>query len=350
MTDFFIGFIIHVVFAIFIKEAFMSQSLFGLLPDKTPVTSYKISSGTLEARILDYGASLQGLDYLGIPLILSHPNIEGYLEDTTYQGALVGRNAGRISEGKLIIDGHVHILAQNNKSCNLHGGGKGFDKQLWTVKGHRADSIELGYHSLDGEEGFPGAVDITVCYTIKGSALHINYSASCTKTTLINPTQHTYFNLSGTKSSILNHVVRIDADSFAALGEDFAPLTPTLVEGTPFDFKSPKAVGRDISQPQPQLQLAGGYDHPFFLSTKAPQITAHSPESGITLNISTDRSAVIFYTGNFLKDRFLHRQGLCFETQECSNACFHPSLARGAVFTEPDKPYTQHTVWEFSKI
>ncbi|MGL5720958.1 MAG: aldose epimerase family protein [Brevinema sp.] len=322
---------------------------FGTLKDGRKVCAYTLSSSKIKVSVLDYGAIIRGLSFENTPVILGFNSLQEYIDDTSFQGAVAGRHAGRIENGHLHIDGHTYQLEQNNGSCHLHGGGEGFHQRIWDVTSYSETHITLEYKSPSGECGYPEDLHITLSYHLEDNNFIMKYTGVSSGKTICNPTNHTYFNLSGEPTNIEDHILRIDSDYIIALDDTMAPQSRMDVTGTPFDFRKPKAIGRDIGQNHPQLTLASGYDHPFALNQTQPQIYAYSPKSKISLTVSTDQPAVIFYAGNFLKDKFLFRQGFCLETQNFPNAVNQPSLANANTFTTPENPYQQTTCWSFNR-
>ena len=266
-------------------------------------------------------------------------SLRDYVLADGYLGAIVGRTANRIANGKFKLDGKVYHLYLNNGKNSLHGGKVGFSHRLWNVKPEDGEEprLVLSLVSPDGEEGYPGTLNVTVVYELlSNNALAIRYEATTDKKTIVGLTNHTYFNLGGYASGkIYDHVLQIEADSYLPTDEGLIPTGVFQpVEGTPFDFREPKAIGRDIDADNADLKTAGGYDHCFCFTggaTKEPvlRIMAYEPNSGRILKVYTDQPAVQFYSGNFLGGSEFPMKGgypcqkqtaFCLETQAFPNA------------------------------
>ena len=314
-----------------------------------PVHRYILQSGSLRAAVLSYGATLQMLEYDGEDRILGYDTLEGYLGGGSYQGAAVGRYANRIAGGRFRLGGREYDVGRNEKGVgHLHGGETGFDKRLWTaqVEDDGAEpAVRFTRVSPDGEEGYPGNLTVSLAYRlVDGDTLRLTYTAESDQDTIVNLTNHAYFNLDGTHTAgtmgtdtILDTRVRIAAETFTPVDERLIPtgeLRP--VEGTPFDFRQEKAIGRDIYMADEQLRLGQGYDHNFVLGLnrcRRHAASAYSPSSGVRLDCYTDLPGVQFYTGNALEEsgdkggRPLHKnQGFCLETQFFPDSPNQPSF------------------------
>ena len=288
-------------------------------------------------------------------IVLGFDTLEPYLKPHPYFGALVGRYGNRIAKGEFRLDGNVYHLPKNNGENTLHGGNESFGKKLWSIREVPAAdgaALELVYTSPDGEEGFPGTLKTKVTYTLtEASELRIDYEATTDKPTVLNLTNHSYFNLAGPGSGdILGHVLRIDADRFTPVGKGLIPTGEVRsVAGTPFDFRTPTPIGARIDAPDPQLQLGGGYDHNFVLNGEAGKlrlvVRVSEPRSGRVLEVLTTEPGVQLYTGNFLDGSvvgkggkaYARRTGFCLETQhfpDSPNQAAFPStvLRPGATF------------------
>jgi aldose 1-epimerase len=292
----------------------MTKDIYGKLPDGRPVTAYTLDNGLLKAEILDLGATLNRLyapDRKGkMENILStFDTLEERLAGSQYQGETVGRYANRIADARFTLHGKEYRLTPNegNRNC-LHGGGE-FSRDLWRVNSCTDSEIELRYASPAGAHGFPGAVETTLRYTLAGSGLVIEYRAVSDADTVLNLTNHAYFNLAG-GGDILGHELQIDAERYLPIDADSIPtgeLRP--VEGTAFDFRRAKPIGRDIRANDPQLAQARGYDHNF---CNPKSIHVYEPLSGRRMAVTTDLPGVQLYTGNNLPNP---HTAFCLETQ-----------------------------------
>ncbi len=308
-----------------------------------PVKRFVLRSGKLRAAVLSYGAALQMLEYDGQDRILGYDTLAGYLGGGSYQGAAVGRYANRIADGKFTLNGRIWDVGRNEKGIgHLHGGKVGFDKRLWTaeiVDDGEEPAVCFSLLAADGEEGYPGNLSVTLTYRlVGGDALRLTYTAESDQDTVMNLTNHTYFNLNGREESdILDTRVRIAAEYITPVDARLIPtgeLRP--VEGTPFDFREEKANGRDIGAPDEQLRLGLGYDHNFVLGSdrrRRHAVSAWSPESGVRMDCYTDLPGVQFYTANVLGEpggkggRPLRKnQGFCLETQFFPDSPNQPSF------------------------
>ena len=312
-------------------------SRFGVLNDGRTVQATTIRNNAgMTVQILDYGAIVRVIevpDRLGAAgnVVLGFDDLESYVEKSPYFGAVVGRFANRIAKGQFELDGVIYQLAINEPPNNLHGGDAGFDKKLWTsevVSGSSFQEVRLSYRSPDGEEGFPGTLDTTVSYRLLDDAntLQIVYWAQTDKPTLVNLTNHSYFNLAGEGAgSVERHLLEINADHYLELNDELTPTGEYLgVHGTPMDFTSPHAIGERIREGTHQLILGTGYDHSYVLNRNSDQTgvlfaaRAVDPISGRSLEVWTREPGLDFYTGNFLDGSLVgpsgrsYRQGDAF--------------------------------------
>src|SRR5690349_1139040 len=262
------------------KPGSTKKSSFGKMPDGEAVDHYTLTNKSgVEAAITNYGGSVVSLKVpdrdgkLG-DVVLGFDSVDGYVSNTSYLGALIGRYGNRIGHAEFKLDGKTYTLAKNNGENTLHGGSKGFNKAVWTAKEIPAKdglALELTYLSKDGEEGFPGNLHVRVIYTLTDeNALKIDYFATTDNDTVLNLTNHSYFNLAGPGSGdILGHIMMIEADKFTPVDSGLIPTGELRdVVGTPFDFRKPTAIGARINEDNEQLKLAGGYDHNFVLRRK----------------------------------------------------------------------------------
>lgn len=328
----------------------------------------KNASGA-EAAITTYGARVVNLrvpDKSGnlADIVLGFEELPGYLRENPYFGAVVGRYGNRIAKGTFTLNGAPFKLAINNGQNALHGGLRGFDKVVWTVNEASAEEgrgIQLSYLSKDGEEGYPGNLQVTVRYTLTdANELKIDYTATTDKDTVLNLTNHSYFNLAGQgEGDILGHEVKINADRFTPVD---AGLIPTgelrAVEGTPFDFRNATTIGARINDGDEQIKLGGGYDHNFVLNGAAGQMKTaaevYEPKTGRLMQVLTTEPGMQFYTGNFLDGSvrgkgekvYRKRYGFCMETQHYPDSPNHPEFP--STVLKPGQKYTTATVYKFS--
>jgi aldose 1-epimerase len=342
---------------------------FGSTKDGQAVEIYTLTNSKgVEARIMTYGAVLVSLkvpDSAGKldDIVQGFDSLDGYVQNPPppYFGAVVGRYGNRIAKGRFTLDGKEYKLAVNNGPNALHGGLRGFDKVVWTAKTPDAQSVELTYLSKDGEEGYPGNLTSTVTYSLSdNNELKIEYRATTDKDTVLNLTNHSYFNLAGQGSGdVLKHQITINADRFTPVD---AGLIPTgelpKVEGTPFDFRQPHAIGERINAADQQIKLGGGYDHNFVLNRTGDSLELAArvtePTSGRVMEVLTTQPGVQFYTGNFLDGSFKGKGGkayqrryaLCLETQHFPDSPNHPAFPTSEL--KPGEEYHQTTVFRFS--
>src|SRR5712672_2063916 len=313
---------------------------FGKTPDGQAVDLYVLTNKTgAEVVITNYGGAVVSLkvpDRNGkmADIVLGYDSVDGNVNDKSYFGAIVGRYGNRIAHAQFVLDGKTYTLAKNNGDNSLHGGIKGFNKALWKAKilsKEGGQYLELSYISKDGEEGFPGNLKVSVIYTwADTNALMIEFSATSDKPTVVNLTNHAYFNLAGQGSGdILGHLLTIEADKFTPVDAGLIPTGELRdVAGTPFDFRKPTSIGARIDQDDDQLKLGGGYDHNFVLrisGEKRESLAARVVEtkSGRIMEVWTTEPGVQFYTGNFLDGKtagkggaaYPRRSAFCLETQ-----------------------------------
>jgi aldose 1-epimerase len=323
----------------------------------------------IELRIMTYGAAIVSLktpDRAGRlqNIVLGFDTLAPYLAGVPYFGATVGRYANRIAGGRFVLDGRTYQLSRNNGPNSLHGGTRGFDKRIWSAEpmpGTDEVGLRLTYVSVAGEEGYPGELTARVTYRLRGNALAIEYDARTTAPTPINLANHAYFNLSGDPHTpILDHRLTIAATRFTPVDATLIPtgeLRP--VAGTPFDFRTPQALGSRIDARDEQLQLGHGYDHNWVLDkpdlSVPVAVTAaflSDPASGRTLEVRTTQPGLQVYSGNFLDGKpsgsgtvFAYRTGLCLETQHFPDSPNHPSFP-GTVL-RPGQTYSERTLLIF---
>lgn len=334
-----------------------------------PVDIYTLTDGDLTVRITNFGAhivSIDAPDRTGkkADVILGFKDLEGFIADKkTYMGSVVGRYGNRIAKGTFSLDGNTYHIPTNDHGNALHGGTEGFDRKVWT--GHQTgNSVDLTLVSPDGDMGFPGQLTAHVRYTLEGNALHINYSETTTKPTVVNLTNHTYFNLGGEGSGdILGAVLMIPADRYTPVNATLIPtgqLAP--LQGTPLDFRHPTPIGARINTPDEQLKIAGGYDHNFVLNGTGKGAGGNGlhtaaevmdPASGRTLTVKTTEPGVQFYSGNFLDgtltgvsgQKYVKHAGFCLETQHFPDSPNQPNFP--STVLRPGETRRSETVFTF---
>lgn len=345
----------------------VTHTPFGKMPDGTAIEIYTLSDGGYEARIMSYGGILVSLkvpdrDGKSGDVVLGFDNLDGYVANNNnpkggaFFGALIGRYANRIAHGSFVLDGQKYSLPLNNGENSLHGGPHGFNNVVWTAKPIE-NGVELTYLSKDGEAGYPGNLTAVVRYTLVKGDLRIDYSATTDKDTVVNLTNHSYFNLAGA-GDVLQNQLTIHGSRFTPVD---AGLIPTgelkSVEGTPFDFRKATAVGARINADDEQLKLGHGYDHNWVLDkhtglSEAAEV--YEPGSGRVLKVLTDQPGIQFYSGNFLDGSIKGKGGtpyqqhaaLCLETQHFPDSPNHPKFPSTEL--RPGQRYHTVTVYSFS--
>jgi aldose 1-epimerase len=348
----------------------VTKADFGKTAAGTPVEIYTLTTTKgAEAKIITYGGTVVSLK---VPerngritdVVLGYDSIGDYEKHTSFFGAIVGRYGNRIAKGKFTLDGKEYTLATNNGENHLHGGIKGFDKVVWAAKPSTDDAganLELTYLSKDGEEGYPGNLNVTVVYTLtEKDQLKIVYSATTDKATLANLTHHSYFNLAGAGSgSILDHQVKLFASNFTPTDAGSIPTGEIMpVKGTPFDFLKATAIGARIGQDNEQLRFGSGYDHNWVLDRKgtAPGLaaTVYEPVTGRYMEVFTTEPGMQFYTGNFLDGSikgkggqdYPKNSGFCLEAQHYPDSPNKPKFP--STVLKPGQKYAQTTIYKFS--
>ena len=348
----------------------VTKQIFGKTSDGKDVEIYTLKNKNgVEASIITYGGILTSLK---IPdasgkiddVVLGFDSMDGYLKDPPYFGALIGRYGNRIGKGKFTLNGTEYKLAINNGANTLHGGVKGFDKALWKasdVSTPEAQALQLTYLSKDGEEGYPGNLSTTVVYTLTDkNELRIDYSATTDKDTVLNLTNHSYFNLAGQgEGDILNQQLTLFAGKFTPVDSGLIPTGELKsVEGTPFDFRQPTAIGARIEAADEQIKLGGGYDHNFVLDSGGGALAlaarVQDPKSGRVMEVLTTEPGIQFYTGNFLDGTikgkggkvYPRRAALCLETQHFPDSPNKPAFT--STVLKPGAKYQTTTVYRFS--
>ncbi|MFN4147347.1 MAG: aldose epimerase family protein [Runella sp.] len=344
----------------------ITQSPFGLLPDGQQADLFILRNNNgVEVRITNYGGIIThwlAPDKNGqlADIVLGYDSLAGYLKDTPYFGAIVGRYGNRIGRAKFTLDGSTYTLAANNGPNSLHGGNVGFDKKLWKAQ-ILGDTLQLTYLSPDGEEGFPGNLTCEVRYRLTNdNTLQIEYQATTDKPTVVNLTNHTYFNLTGGLSDVLLHEVQIEADRFVPVDKTLIPTGALAsVKGTPFDFLKSTAIGARINDSKDeQLRRGGGYDHCWVATDSSHSLKAiasvYEPTSGRYLEVWTTEPAIQFYTGNFLNGSitgknnvvYQKRWGFCLETEHYPDSPNQPQFP--SVVLRPGQTYYTKTTYRIT--
>jgi aldose 1-epimerase len=348
----------------------ITQAPFGTLPDGRAVNQYTLANRNgMVVRILDFGGIITQIhvpDRNGVfaDVALGFDTIEPYLGGSPYFGALIGRYGNRIARGRFTLDGKQYQLPINNGENSLHGGTPGYDRVLWAASAGD-DALVLRYRSPDGEQGYPGNLDVTVTYRLTiDNEIVVQFHAVTDQATPVNLTQHSYFNLrgigpdNGQGGDILGHVLTIDADRFVPIDAGSIPLGPLApVAATPFDFRTPHAIGERIGQPDDQLANGGGYDHCFVLNGAAGVLSraAHAlePQSGRVLELITQEPGVQFYSGNFLDgslqgkgQAYALRGGFCLEPQHFPDSPNQPAYPD--TILRPGEVYQTESRFRFS--
>jgi aldose 1-epimerase len=343
---------------------------FGKTPEGGAADLYTLTNRKgMEVAITNYGGIVVQLrvpDRKGnlADVVLGYDDLDGYIHDKAYLGALIGRYGNRIALGKFTLDGKVYTLPRNNGENTLHGGLKGFNQALWRateIESKNGPSLQLEYLSKDGEEGFPGNLSVKVVYTLTDeNELKIEYSATTDKETVVNLTNHSYFNLAGAgNGDILQHQVMLRADKYIPVNESQIPTGELRsVQGTAMDFRTPTAVGARIDQDEQQLKYGGGYDNTWVLENgknKTPTLAAsvYEPGTGRVLEVLTTEPGIQFYTGNNLYGAkgkggkvYLRRYALCLETQHFPDSPNHPNFP--STVLKPGERYHTVTIYKFS--
>lgn len=344
-----------------------SRQSFGKTDTGEQVELYTLTNSKgVAAAITNYGGILVSLkvpDRAGqlADVVLGFDALDGYLKAHPYFGAIIGRYGNRIAKARFTLNGVEYQLARNEGENSLHGGIKGFDKAVWTAKEiDGGKGLELTYLSKDGEEGFPGNLAVTVTYSLNDeNELKIDYAATTDKDTVVNLTNHSYFNLAGQgEGDVLGHVVTINADRFTPVDAKLIPtgeLRP--VEGTPFDFRSPRGIGERINDKDEQLVLGKGYDHNFVLNRTGEGLALAArvvePKTGRVMEVLTTEPGMQFYTGNFLDGTitgkggkvYRQRYGFCLETQHFPDSPNKPEFP--SVVLKPGEQYRSTTIYRF---
>ncbi|MEO6526524.1 MAG: aldose epimerase family protein [Gemmatimonadaceae bacterium] len=351
----------------------VSSAPFGQAPDGKSVELFTLRNAhAVEVRAMTYGGiitSFKAPDRAGKldDIVLGFDDLAGYVKSSPYFGAIVGRYGNRIGRGRFTLDGATYSLAINNAPNHLHGGIKAFDKVVWSAEPFRTDSsvgVVLSYTSRDGEEGYPGTLRSRVTYTLTDrDELAVDYEATTDKATPVNLTQHTYWNLAGDgRRDILGHLLTLNASAITPVDSTLIPTGELMpVAGTPFDFRTPTAIGARIDQTHPQITNGKGYDHNYVLDraagaglTQAAHVT--EPTTGRSLDVYTTEPGVQFYSGNFLNGSnvgksghvYRHRYGFALETQHYPDSPNKPSFP--STILRPGETYRSRTVFRVGVV
>lgn len=346
----------------------ISNADFGTTPDGEKVEVYTLKNvNGLEMEVITYGGIIRTLripdrDGKLEDVVLGYDHLEGYVENNPYFGAIIGRYGNRIARGRFSLDGQEYTLATNNNLNHLHGGIRGFDKVVWQAEPFEeadATGLRLTYQSADGEEGYPGNLEVSVTYTLDDQdQLIFDYEASTDQPTIVNLTNHAYYNLTGMKENILGHKLEINAENYLPVDSTLIPEEPQPVAGTPFDFTEPQPIGSRIEEDNIQLANGLGYDHCWILNrtTDTPGYAAslYDSVSGRFMEIFTTEPGIQFYSGNFLNGNitgkagqtYEFRSGLCLETQHFPDSPNRPDFP--SVRLNPDETYSSRTITKFS--
>jgi aldose 1-epimerase len=352
------------------KSSTITKADFGKTSEGQAVEIYTLhNSKGAEARIMTYGGIVQSLsmpDKNGkfADVVLGYDNLQGYIDKTPYFGALIGRYGNRIGGAKFTLEGNTYTLATNNGPNTLHGGLKGFDKVVWTAKpsvGIHGPQLVLAYLSKDGEEGFPGNLEVTAIYTLtEDNELKLEFSAKTDRPTVANLTHHSYFNLAGQgNGDILGHVVYIKANQTTPVDSGLITTGEfTDVTGTPFDFRKPAAIGARINDPDKILQYGPGYDHNWVINKPLGQFGLQArvvePTSGRVMEVWSDEPGLQFYAGNFLDGTIKGKGGVAYQihTGFCMEPQHYPDSPNKANFPsvelKPGQTYHNTIVYKFS--
>lgn len=351
----------------------VSKAHFGVMPEGDSIAQYTLSNNQdMEVKVITYGGIIT---HLSVPdkngkvgdVVLGYDHLEGYLAGTPYFGAIVGRYGNRIAKGAFSLDGNEYTLAVNNGENHLHGGIKGFDKVVWdaeVIESKDGAGVKLHYLSPHMEEGYPGNLDVYVTYILTAdNVLEINYRATTDQPTVVNITQHSYFNLSGgSEDKILEHLIQIKSNEILPVDAGLIPTgKPMEVVDTPFDFNQLTRVGQRIDDEHEQMKLGGGYDHCWVLQKSNADalewvIKAQDPISGRVFELATTEPGVQFYSGNFLDGsltgkndvNYVHRSGMCFEPEHYPDSPNQEQFPTTVL--RPGEEYISTTLWKFSAV
>ncbi len=350
----------------------MSREPFGTLPDGTAVELFTLRNASgMEVKVTNYGGIITELkvpdrDGKLDDITLGYSSVDGYLKSSPYFGALIGRYGNRIGKAQFKLDGKTYKLPANDGPNTLHGGTTGFDKVVWNAEPFERDGergLVLTYTSPDGDQGFPGTLETRVTYTLTDkNELAFDYHATTDKPTVVNLTQHAYFNLAGDGSGdILGHELTINADRYTPVDSGLIPTGELAsVEGTPFDFRTKTAIGARIDADDEQIKRGGGYDHNYVLNRSGDGLElaarVEEPKTGRVMEVHTTEPGLQFYSGNFLDGTitgknghvYNKRNGICLETQHYPDSPNQSSFPSTTL--NPGETYTSRTVYTFSTM
>jgi len=348
----------------------VTTTVFGKLPDGREVHKFTLANNAgITMQVIEYGATITVLSVSNRngkieDVVLGYDSLQEYIDGTFYFGAIVGRYGNRIDKGQFQLEGKRYSLTINNGDNHLHGGKIGFNKVLWNgviLNDPAGPSVQLRYVSKDGEEGYPGTVHLAVTYTLTDkNELRIKYEGTTDKPTILNPTQHSYFNLTGDFTrTILDHTLLIEADAMTPVDKGLITTGKLLdVANTPMDFRNATKIGLRINEPNEQLRFGQGYDHNWVIRGNTGQVRKaaelYDPMSGRLMTVSTDQPGLQFYSGNFLNGTargkkgisYQHRTGLCLETQAFPDTPNKPQFPQ--VTLRQGQVYHQTTIYQFS--
>jgi aldose 1-epimerase len=353
------------------SQSRIQKHAFGTAEDGQTADIYILRNKSgMEVSITNYGGAVVSLkvpDRAGnfADVVLGYDNVQGYVADKAYFGGIIGRYANRIAHGKFALNGATYTLPKNDGENELHGGMKGFNKRIWTVQdvsANNGQALELTYNSKDQEEGYPGNLTAKVVYTLtENNELKIDYRATTDKETVVNLTNHSYFNLAGQgNGDILGHRLAIHAQQFSPVDSTLIPTAESRsVRGTAFDFSRAEVIGARINAEDTQLKFGRGYDHNWILNPNGDHALAlaaevYEPLSGRTMEVWTTEPGLQFYSGNFLDGSihgkegkvYKHRSGFCLETQHFPDSPNHPAFP--STILKPGNSYHSVTVYKFS--
>ena len=348
----------------------ITKAPWGTLPDGQEVALYTLTNANgMVVTVSEWGAAVQSIvvpdrDGNLADIVLGYPSLDGYLGDSSYQGYTIGRYGNRIGKGQFTIDDETYQVTQNEGENSLHGGALGFHKKLWSseiVDQEGVVGVAMSLSSPDGEEGYPGNIEVKAIFTLNNqNELKIAYEGVTDKSTVLNMTHHMYYNLTGDyKNSILDHILRIAADDITPVDSQLIPTGELMpVEGTPFDFRTPTAIGARINEDNEQLKLAGGYDHNWVFTdadgTMRLQVSLYEPDSGRLMEILTEEPGIQFYSGNFLDgtivgkrgEKYEFRHGMCLEPQHFPDSPNHANFP--STLLKPGETYQTASILRFS--